>query len=235
MKTEKGTFIRNVFSVTVIAGMLLCCIYALHDMQMAEGIGLYFTLKVGMAERIYMDVLVDVLGIVCLVVMILLPCVFIKRSSMFVESYCRLLIGYLAIMPSISLAAVLHMFHGEGIFLWDGNVAHGILQWFLKTTKGLQIWLPLLIFLYAMGENVIGKYHRIIWFLQGCLLVASLLVPAITPLVEYFVHYFGLILAFDCWEAILCKNEKLEKWSWIIFVLLLFKGIYQILILVSGV
>ena len=215
------------------AGLFLCSLYALHDMQTAEGIGLYFAIKLGMSSRIFMDVLVDALCMLCFVLLIWLPCRFVARSGKFAVSYCRLLIGYLAVVPSFSLSAVMYMFQGENDFLWDGKMVSGFLQWFADSTEGLQIWLPLLIVLYAVRGNCGGRKHKAVWGLQDLLLLLTLAVPALKPLTGYLVSYLGLLLAFDCWETVFDENEKLEKWSLIWFALLMLRGIYRMLILVS--
>ena len=221
---------RIIWPGTII-GLFLCSLYALHDMQTAEGIGLFFSLKLGLENRIYLDLLVDVLGMICLALMIWFPCRVLNRRTG--ASYGRLLIGYLAVVPSLSLSTVLHMFHRDIVFLWDGQIGSEIIKSFCESAVFLQIWLPVLIILYAIRRTDFGKWHRIVWLLLGLLLVVSLVVPAVTHLISYLMGYLGLLLAFDCWETILFENEKLRKWSWILFVLLLLRGIYRIVILVS--
>lgn len=239
MKSEKSAsnnnFIIRVFPLLVTAGMLLCCLYTLHDMQTAEGIGLYLAMKFGKTDRRYFDVLVDVLGMGALAVLIWLPCRLGHLSGRFAVSYCRLLIVYVAAVPMLSLSALIHLFHVERIFLWDGNIVSGMAQWFMDTAKGLQVWLPLLIILYAVRGTAVEKGHRIVWLLQGILLFLTLIVPAVGPLITYVVGYLGILLAFDCWETIFRENERLERWSRIVFALLLLRGIYQMVVFVSRV
>ena len=230
-KVMRVNFIARIILPGTITGLFLCSLYALHDMQTAEGIGLYFSLKIGLENRIYLDLLVDVLGMICLALLIWLPCQILNRRTE--ASYCRLLIGYLATVPSLSLSNVLHMFNGEIVFLWEGEIGAEIVRGFFENAPFLQIWLLMLIILYAVRGTDFGKWHRTIWLFLGLLFGVSLIVPAVRHLTGYFMGYCELLLAFDCWETILCENEKLKKWSWILFALLLLRGIYRIMVLVS--
>jgi len=193
---------------------------------------LYFSLRFGFESRVYTDYAVDALCLLCLAFLLWLPCCLYKRRN--IKSFCRLFIVYLAAIPSLSLSKLIHMFRGEEIFLWDGSVTQGILQWFWDSAEALQIWLPLLILLYAIEDSV-PKWHRIVWMVQVFLLTVSLMVPASRHLIGYAEGYLGVLLAFDLWEKILEKNKKLEKWSGFLFVILLLRAVYRIMIIMSKI
>lgn len=229
----------------LMAVLFLLCLYALHDMQTAEGIGLFLALQIGLKDCIWMNLLVDILGTICLALLIYMPCHFTCRRG---ESYVRLFVGYLAVVPHLSLAEMIHVCQGEKRFLWETNVSESLTQWFLPVEEFLQIWVPLLVLTYLLkvyvaedikkDEGNVSRERKCemqwkILGLQAVLLVFALLIPsALNPLM-WLVGYMGLILAFDYWETVLANNRILEKWSRIPFALLLLRGIYRIMILVS--
>ena len=51
----------------------------LHDMQTAEGAGLYLAIKAGAEDRRMYDFAVDAAGMLCLLVLLLLPC-FLQKA-----------------------------------------------------------------------------------------------------------------------------------------------------------
>jgi len=228
---------RVVISVLVV-GLFLCCLYALHDMQTALGIGLYFTLKLGLENRLVFDILVDLLCMGCLVLLLWLPCLFLGRKG--VTSYGRLFIGYLAIVPTVNLTEILNLFNSRVVPVWNPEQTEGVEQWFFYQSEFLQVWLPLLLLLYWLRSNLqkeevlpLDKWHKVVWLIQGVLLILALCIPATMNFVEFWVGYLGLLLAFDCWESMICKSKDFAKWSVLLFSLLLMRGIYHMMALVS--
>lgn len=229
---------QSVAIILFILCMFGCCLYTVHDMQTAEGIGLFFSMQLGMSSRTIMDIVVDALCIGVLALLIYLPCQLLGYKSL--TAYCRLLIVYLAAVPSLSLAKVLQLFReDEVLFLWDCDLLSGVWQWFYGIAGFLQVWVPLLVLLYAFaGEKcrfLSVKWHKIVLLAECVLIVILLCVPTAENLILYLCGYMGLLLAFDCWETLLRENKTPEKWSYILYALLLLKGIYRIVILVSQV
>ncbi len=220
----------------LITALFLCCLYALHDMQTAQGIGLFFAMQLGMDNRMPMDVTVDALGVVALALLIYLPCVKLRHKS--VAAFCRLFIVYIAVVPQLDLAGVLALVQRfEPIFIWEMGFADGLWQWFYGAINFLQVWVPVFVVLVALAKRndcfVFEKWYQMFWAVQGILLLLLLCMPAAENVVLYLVGYLGTLVAFDCWERVLGKNEKLTVWISIPFLLLLLKGIYRVLVLVS--
>ena len=240
MMLEKWNKSKNFIELGLIGAIFLICLLALHDMQTAEGVGLFFTFKLGktMEQRMPLDLLVDVVGMVALALLIYLPCCMSKRLS--VASYLRLLIGYLAMVPTLSLAEIISLFSGERVgHLWDMGILWTWEAWtnIYKLLPLLQVWVPLFILLYGFVRLnqcfVLEKWHKIAAVLMLFALVLLFIIPAADNLLLFLIGYMGLLLAFDCWERLYVKLPEFGKWCNLLFVAGLFKGIYRIVVLMS--
>lgn len=214
----------RIVKMILIAGLLAACLLALHDMQAAEGVGLFFALKLGYTpgQRGVPDMLVDVQGIAALALLVYLPCRCLKHIS--VDAYLRLLIAYLAAVPTLSLAGVIHLFdRGDGTPAWDMDL--------------LQIWLPVFLLLYGIAEVnhcfVWERWHRLSVFIFCAALLLICLLPGMGNLLSYVAGYAGLWFAFDLWEKLYERMPRLQKGFFFIFAALLLRGIYRIVVLMS--
>lgn len=229
---------KGIGNFILIVGLLLGCLYTLHDMQTAEGIGLFFAMQLGLEQRLPFDLLVDVVCIGVFLLLVYLPCKLLKHGSR--DKILRLLIVYLAVMPSVSLAGIISLFReGRLEFLWDMGILMNWDCWLhlYSVVPFLQIWIPVLIILYAFaGVNnyfSIKKWHKRVLVIVGILLVILLIVPAFKDILVYFIGYLGLVIAFDIWETIFKKMPKLECWFVPFFGLLLLRGIFNMVVLLS--
>lgn len=233
MKLEKY---RNLGNWILLAGLFVCCVYALHDVQTAEGIGLYFTLKLGWEQRLCLDVAVDVICMATLVGILYLPCrMFSYRTS---ASYLRLFIGYLAMIPQLSLTKIMDLFRvEEWTFLSGMNLGEAVAVWVYSLASFLRIWVPLFILLYgfaSVNQSICRKqWYKRIATVIGLLLLLLLLFPSMENILLYLAGYMGLLIAFDCWEGLLQKMPQLKRWYWLVFGLLLLRGVYRLMVLVS--
>lgn len=229
---------KKAMSLIFVMALFLCCLYALHDMQTAQGIGLLFSMKLGMDDRMVMDVAVDVLAMFVFAMLIYLPCVKLQHKS--VGAFLRLLIGYMAVVPQLSLASVLALIQRYELeFWWDVGLWSGLWKWFYSAISFLQVWVPVLVILAALAKAndclTFVKWHKIILLIQGILLVVLLCMPSAENVILYLCGYLGVLLAFDCWERLMEANAKLARWFSVPFALLFLRGIYRILSLVSQV
>jgi len=240
MMLKKWNKSKNFIELGLIAAIFLICLLALHDMQKAEGVGLFFTFKLGrtMEQRMPLDLLVEVAGMVALALLIYLPCHLFKRFSP--ASYLRLLIGYLAMVPTLSLAGILSLFSGERDGrLWDMGILWTWEAWtnIYKLLPFLQVWVPLFILLYGFARLnqcfALEKWHKITIVLIFFALVLLFIIPVADNLLLFLIGYMGLLLAFDCWEKLYAKLPEFGKWCNLLFVAGLLRGIYRIVVLMS--
>lgn len=226
----KGNWIIiGIIFVTFILAFL-----CLNDMQTAEGVGLYLTLLLGLPERTWMDWIVNVLGILCLFLLLFCPCVFLKRRN--VGSFLRLMTAYLALMPTVSLAGLVHIFDAPGPLslqedFLQGNILKGFFDGIRNLMPVLRIGLPLLCLLLAEEKSVTGAKgvrYRIICPVLLLLSAGIILFPVLSPFLAHMLQYLLLLLCFEAWENLLLKYpQKQLVWS-IIFFLFWSRGIYQI-------
>lgn len=226
---------RRMGNWILMAGILLCCLYAFHDMHTAEGIGLYLAAWLGVEQRIFMDIAVDVLCMGVLAALIYIPCRVLGYWTS--EAGLRLLIGYLALMPSLSLSRLVELFQNRQSFLWEMDFTGALYVWIYSVAPFLQVWVPLFILLYGIGKvyqclDFKGWYR---WIILGqcVLLLGLLLVPTADNMLLYVAAYPGLLVGFDCWEAVLQKLPALKKWSVLFWGLLLLRGMFRLIVLMS--
>ena len=74
LSTESLKKLQNTLFLTCSIGALLLVLYTLHDMQTAEGAGLYLSILYGQSNRTPFDILVDIMGMLLLLALLLLPC-----------------------------------------------------------------------------------------------------------------------------------------------------------------
>ena len=235
MKLAKYNKLVNFIFAAII---LLVCMYALHDMQTAEGIGLFFAMKLGVEQCLFVDVAVDLLCIGALVLLVYLPVKYLKPVT---EGAClRLLIGYLAVVPSLSLSELIGLFGANGKeFFWDMGILTTWEAWtnIYLLLPFLQMWIPLFLILFAVSctqyDFTLKKWHRVFLTSQLVMIGILIILPQAENLVLYLFGYFGLLIAFDCWEYLYERTPQWKKWYNLFFVLMLLRGIYRIVVLMS--
>lgn len=235
MKAAKNQGICN-FIVT--AALLLGCLYTLHDMQTAEGIGLFLSMQLGADSRLPFDLLVDVVCMGLLLLLVYLPCRLLRHRTR--DCFLRLLIVYLAALPSVSLAELLGFFREGGLdFVWDRGPFGAWDCWvhLYSAVSFLQLWLPMLLLLYGFARISncfwMEKRHRGLLIVMGILTVLLVILPSAENILVYWLGYLGIVLAFDIWESVFLKKAELKVWFSPLFGILLLRGSYNMLVLVS--
>ena len=203
-KIIKQEWLAGIFSLVTF----LIVLRTLHDMQTAQGVGLYLSILGGYDSRILFDVLVDVLGLVLLALLLWIPCFLLGyRNS---KSFFRLLAAYLALLPGVDLAALVHVFDPPGLFhlpqaLVEGDVLNVFLTGMKEINPVLRLWLPIFCLL-LMGDRMMERKGlkrwqiRILWF-QIPLLLGVFLFPAISSFLAFVMQYLLLIVCFGIWEG----------------------------------
>lgn len=213
----------------------------LHDMQTAQGVGLYFAMLAGGAQRKWFDLAVDVLGLGGLFLLLLLPCLALRRRNVF--SFWRLFAGYLALLPGVNLAGLVHLFDPPGIFALreafrEGRILWGLLEGigefspFLKT--GLPFGCLLLLGRWAGGGATgLKRWQKRLLSVCGILLLCAVLFPAPAPFCAYAAQYLLLLIGFDIWEELWESAPRLQVWGMLLFAGFWLRGIWMILEVMS--
>lgn len=224
------------------AVLLLFAALTLHDMQTAEGAGFYLAIKAGHQDRRIYDLLVDAAGMLCLLALLLLPCLAQKRLSP--ASFLRFASACLAFLPVMSMGDLVHLADGsEEIVLrqaiLEGRPGEAFLEGLAGLFPILAAGVPVLILALGIertgGGQGRGKRQASIrwpgWLkISAVLLLApALLFPALTDVCIYLIVYLLLTAAFSLWERLNEMHPALDTWGWILFGGFWLRGIERML------
>ena len=165
----KGKGLRKRYAewIQALSALLLIAIagLTLHDMQTAEGAGLYLAIKAGAEDRRMYDFAVDAAGMLCLLVLLLLPCLLQKRLRP--APFLRFASASLAFLPVVSMALLVHLADGtEEMALRQaismGQPGAALLEWLGELLPALSAGLPVLILAFGMvragsAEELAGR------------------------------------------------------------------------------
>ncbi len=239
LDNKKNTQYQNVLFLSGSLGALGLALYTLHDLQTAEGAGLYLSILYGQANRTPFDVLVDIMGMLLLLALLLLPCLLLKHLRL--ASFFRLLSVYLAIMPIVHPGNAVHLSSALLDLSLRENLLKGNLLEILFTDcvpafELLKFILPFLLLLLAINraQSITGFQKARFFF--PCIIIVFvlyLLFDGIAEIALYLLYYLLLIWSFAEWEAACKHSTRFANWSLIIFVGCLLRGIYRMLELIS--
>ncbi len=182
----------------ILALFFFCMsVLAVHDMQTAEGVGLYFALKWNRG-RLPFDLAVDGLAGLGLFLLVLLPCIALRHKG--ADSVLRMLILFVAFMPRLSLAYLIRPWDTQAVVSFDVPI-------FL-----LQTFVPFL-FLAALalaagdperekGDIVWRRWYSLCVAAAISAFVAALFFPEINQFLYYVLGYLLLLVCFDLWERV---------------------------------
>ena len=165
----KGKGLRKRYAewIQALSALLLIAIagLTLHDMQTAEGAGLYLAIKAGAEDRRMYDFAVDAAGMLCLLMLLLLPCLLQKRLRP--APFLRFASASLAFLPVVSMALLVHLADGtEEMALRQaismGQPGAALLEWLGELLPALSVGLPVLILAFGMvragsAEELAGR------------------------------------------------------------------------------
>ena len=230
---QNKSHLINFICILLSAALLVFCAVALYDMQTSEGIGLYLALKAGSDDRRLYDLLAVLVEMICLLAAIVVPCILCRCLRP--APFFRLLCGYLALVPGISVASLIHIVAGTlGIELREALI-NGDVLWALKdgladTVPALLIGLPLLMLLAAAVKEESGIRPGKGWIMaaamQVVLAVLTVLYPVLASYTAFLLHYVLLLECFVVWEKLFARYPALNEWGWILFGGCFLRGIY---------
>lgn len=220
------------------AALLFLAWCALHDMQRSEGIGLYYASVLGQAGASWTGAAVEAGGMLLLLVLLLCPCILFHRRTW--GSFLRILTAYLAFMPTISLAYLVHLASGAqqvrcSEALLNGSLGQALLEGVSGAAVMLSAGIPLLLLTAFAIEEGDGERKRKVfrkWIpaaaVWGVLLILAVVFPALKEICTFFVRYLLLLYGFPLWEHLLEVRPQYKSWGWIIFGSFGLRGIYII-------
>lgn len=231
---------REWFAGILSLATFMIILRTLHDMQTAQGVGLYLSVLGGSDSRVLFDAMVDVLGVVLLALLLFFPCFLLGRRNP--ESFFRLLAAYLALLPAVDLAALVHVFDPPGVFhlrqaLVEGDILNVFLSGMKEMSPVLRLWLPVFCLL-LMGNQMIGnrslkRWQTMILRLQIPLLLGVFLFPTISSFLAFTMQYLLLIICFDIWEGWYQYNSNIHIWGMVLFGGFWLRGLYLMIEVMS--
>ena len=191
------------------------------------------------------DFAVDAAGMLCLLALLLLPCLLQKRLRP--APFLRFASACLAFLPVASTARLVHLADGtESIMLRqaiaEGRLGAALPEWLGELLPVLAAGLPVLVLAVGMvrtgkaedaaekagggpgkPEGLTEKARPRPWILRAAgaaalaLSAVSLLVPALSDACIYLLAYLLLAAAFPLWEKLHDAHPGLNAWGWILF------------------
>lgn len=231
--------LQNILFLCGILGSLELALYTLHDMQTAEGAGLYLAILYGQSNRIYFDITVDIMGMLLLLALILLPCLLLEHLRL--NSFYRLLAVYLAFIPTAHPGNAVHSISyllspqlRKDIL--SGDLLHLLFVEWTPLFDMLKFTLPFLILLISINRFLkIPGFQKKKVFIP-CIIAMTIIYLLFENLAEasiYLLHFFLLAWMFGEWEATCKHSVRFANWSLILFTGCLLRGIYRMLELIS--
>lgn len=233
LKHKKG--IINIIYLALSAGLIILALLAYHDIQTAQGAGLYLALLQNAANRVPYDLLMDAIGGLGLLLTTILPTVFLKKCNP--GAYLRFLCLYLAFIPIINPGDMVHI--GERITNWTLREEFSSLSLLYALNPFmtmLVVLIPLLLVLAAFtpeGETLTGRKYRILLLaLSGVMTVIYVLFPGFEEYPTFLSYFFVLLVVFDAAEDLWARSNRDPK-LWLLYLLCGLKGIYHIIVLLQ--
>ena len=209
-------YIYLMLTAILAAGTLL----TLHDMQVSEGMGLYLALQSGHEDRRLFDIAVDIAALLLLAILLWIP--FCNTKPKTSEYFFRIMVCYLAFMPGISTAYILHFFTDFSV----PAIAAGeeILINAEKILDYIRLLAPFTILLggvycFSEGQRLLRK-HIVCGMASIVMLSAGAVLSGWTDMLCFIAIYLLLLVALDLWK-------KLTFTAWPIYGILFFKCIYN--------
>lgn len=239
-RNKWGTWVQ----LTVTAGLFFFAWMTLHDMQTAEGTGLYLMFQAGAANRKIFDCLVEGTAILCLLAAVAVPCILTRGPRP--AAVLRFLSAYLAFLPTVSTASLVHLLDGTDPIRLHPALSEGRLG--VVCLDGLDGLIPVLgagaplLFLTAAafaseGEARLRKAISpkkaallAVWLL---LLPVSVLFPALTNHCHYLLCYGLLLYGCILWEKLLDRFPGLDVFSWVLAGIFCARGIDRMMEIMS--
>ncbi len=183
----------------------LLCIYAIHDMQTAQGVGYYFALKSG-KDRLPFDIITDFVFVIFLFIALVLPLVISRAKMSF--AYSRFVILFVALIPTLRADYVFSIFF-NGNFLSE---KYNFDTWATQVMTAFSVVVPM--FVLALGLSMViqkeklSRKNKYLMIDVVVLFVISALLPGLSELFLFIGAYILIFIIFSIFE----KSELDSLW-----------------------
>jgi len=228
MKTRMH--LKYIFVVLLVIQLVLVCA-TIHDVGRAQGLGLYLALQTGSAQRLPFDLLVDACGTLLFGIVLLVPFRMLRYRN--AEALFELSVMYLAFMPVLDMAMLIHLFDGRNLFTvaFDWGNTLTLLSTYVR--KIIPV-LGILYYVYQRDGHRIKKWHKILALTEIPVCMGMFFLQELSQILFGFSYYLLVILAFDWWESAKKERTMREKVViGLIFGALFFRGFFKMLKLMS--
>lgn len=244
LKTNQQNRIKSLSAILLTLLLFGFGMIAYHDLQIAQGAGLYLATELGHSDRVPFDRLMDVIGGLSIIICIILPPLLLKKRT--AEAILHFTIYFLALSSIVQPGNLVHIASQFTNWqlrqeLFSGNFAGELIVHLTEPLAVLLFEVPLIIVFFAVNKNA-ACHSLSVW--KKILLWASLFLPVIFVLFPGFheytlfvLHYFLLIILFDESECFFehINKDKSEKVIKIFFFgILILRIIYRVLSLLQN-
>lgn len=233
-----NTLLRFLILVSLFGSFALA-FYTLHDLQTAEGAGLYLSITYNSSSRILFDAVIDITGMLLLFLVTFLPILIMGKASL--DSFFRFFSIYLAFMPIIHPGNVVHLLNAFQNITFRPNLINCNWENFLfqdlQPIFDMLKWLlPLILLLYAFNKISGGtkvSYRKWFLFLFLIFIFCFCIFENIAFTFLYLAYYLLFLWLFKETETFFLICPSFAPWSYILFGGCLLRGIYRMLHLIS--
>ena len=214
MRKDTSLYINGILVILSVLNFS-AVVVGVHQMQSAEGVGLYWSIVTNGRRELF-DVLVDAAAALAFFILVLLPCVFLNHKS--ISAFFRLLAGFVAFMPRISMSYLIHLFDDGG----RGADAEMVLS-------ELGLMLPFACALLMCAGCLEKPWRKWYWGSGAIALIMGVwaLWEAQGP--GFIMAYALLLVCFDAWERLIKGYSGMRSWGWILFGGLWLRAAYRVI------
>lgn len=214
MRKDTSLYINGILVILSVL-TFSAVVVGVHQMQSAEGVGLYWSIVTNGRRELF-DVLVDAAAALAFFMLVLLPCVFLNHKS--ISAFFRLLAGFVAFMPRISMSYLIHLFDDGG----RGADAEMVLS-------ELGLMLPFACALLMCAGCLEKPWRKWYWGSGAVALIMGVwaLWEAQGP--GFIMTYALLLVCFDAWERLIKGYSGMRSWGWILFGGLWLRAVYRVI------
>lgn len=193
--------------------------YAIHDLQTAQGLGVFFSNAASFDAVFFLNIIVDLGFFFFLALYIAIPLISTKNKTL--EDVFHFMLLYLAFIPTTRPDDWLHFLQGT---LEKDTVSFA--RNLMRIAEPFRFFLPALILCFGYYSIIKGKsakkWHLSLLIISLLLLIIVLFSPELCFLCLFLSMYFGIILMFD-----LLKSSGFSSKAFTI--LLMFTSLYRII------